>query len=160
MQKKTKINKFVKKPVYPGGLKAMREFIRSVMKYPAQALEAKIEGSVYIKYEVGHKGNVIKTRALSSLGYGCDEEAKRIVSLLKFEVAKNPRKMRIKFNKNIRIHFKLPRVKTVTPKAPLKKKVVVKQTFAYNITPSQPKSTNEQPVKKSGYSYTININHH
>jgi protein TonB len=113
MAKKGNDRRFIKKPTYIGGLKAMREFIAKEMKYPKSALENKVEGSVFIKYEVDHKGNVISSRVLSSLGYGCDEEAIRLVSKLKFYVSKNPRKLRIKFNKSIRIKFRLPKKKVV-----------------------------------------------
>ena len=119
MKKKASDKHFIKKPTYIGGLKAMREFIAKEMKYPESALEKKIEGTVYLKYEVDYKGTVVSSRVLSHLGYGCDEEAQRIVSKLKFYVGKNPRKLRIKFNKSIKINFRLPKKKeATTPKKP------------------------------------------
>ena len=157
MKKKASDKHFVKKPSYIGGLKAMREFIAKEMKYPESALEKKIEGTVYLKYEVDYKGTVVSSRVLNHLGYGCDEEAQRIVSKLKFYIGKNPRKLRIKFNKSIRINFRLPKKKAV--KAPkktiLKAKGVTKKTakIVYSVTPS-PKTTVKKP-KTSGYSYTI-----
>ena len=155
MQKKTKDNQFIKKPVYPGGLKAMRQFIHKEMKYPKKALDSKIEGTVYLKYEVGHKGKVTKTKVLSSLGYGCDEEAQRLVSLLKFEIAKNPRKLKIKFNKTIKINFRIPKAKPIQPKVVPRKVAPVKQTIKYTVTQTTPKPKKEQEVKTSGYSYII-----
>lgn len=155
MQKKTKDNQFIKKPIYPGGLKAMREFIKSVMKYPAEALEAKVEGTVYLKYEVGHKGKIGNVRIVSGIGHGCDEEAKRIVSLFKFQIPKNPRKLRIKFNKSIRINFRLPKTKP-TPKKIVKKvkAPTAKPKINYTVV-TTPKRTAAPKPKKSGYSYTI-----
>ncbi len=158
MKKKASDKHFVKKPSYIGGLKAMREFIAKEMKYPESALAKKIEGTVYLKYEVDYKGSVVSSRVLSHLGHGCDEEAQRIVSKLKFYVGKNPRKLRIKFNKSIRINFRLPKKKVVeTPKKTiLKAKSVSKKVnkFVYSVTPSSPKTTEKKP-KTSGYSYTI-----
>ena len=161
MPKKTKDKKFIKKPTYIGGLKAMRQFIAKEMRYPKSALDQKIEGSVFLKYEVDYKGEVIASRVLSSLGYGCDEEAKRIVSKLKFYVGKNPRKLRIKFNKSIRIKFRLPKkkVKTVTVKPHVKKEAPsnAPRKIVYTVTPS-PKKKENPKSNSGGYRYTIKIN--
>lgn len=159
MQKKASDKHFVKKPTYIGGLKAMREFIVKEMKYPKAALENKIEGSVFIKYEVDHKGKVVSSRILSKLGYGCDEEAQRIVSKLTFYVGKNPRKMRIKFNKSIRIKFRLPKNKVVKtkPKSVIKTQSKPKKIdrFVYTVTSAPSKVEKKQGSKSNGYSYTI-----
>jgi protein TonB len=146
MKKERRQDSFINKPIYPGGMKAMRKFVRSQMKYPQEALEAKVEGSVLVKYEVNYKGKVTKTEIGSSLGYGCDEEAARLVSMFNFKVGKNPRKLKVKFHKSIRINFKLPKTKE-TPKT---KNVQVN----YTITKSKPSSTSPT---SSTYSYTINI---
>ncbi|MEM9547974.1 MAG: energy transducer TonB [Bacteroidota bacterium] len=155
MQKERKDKHFIKKPIYPGGLKAMRELIRKELRYPEEALKAKVEGTVYLRYEIDYKGKVISSRILSSLGYGCDEEAQRIVSKFKFEVPKGPRKTKVKFHKTIKIHFRLPKEQP--------KKIVSSQKtrpsttqLTYTITPSKKKSEN-QPQKSNGYTYTIKI---
>ena len=157
MQKKASDKHFIKKPTYIGGLKAMREFLAKEIKYPESALENKIEGTVYLKYEVDYKGNVVSSRVLSHLGHGCDEEAQRIVSKLKFYVGKNPRKLRIKFTKSIKINFRLPKKKVV--KAPTKPKLIVLNApkkvdnIVYTITSTPKKS--EKKTDTGGYSYTI-----
>ncbi len=107
MQKESKDKHFIKKPVYEGGMKAMRLFIAQQMRYPKAALEQKIEGTVYIKYSINYQGKVVNTKVISSLGHGCDEEAIRLVKLLTFKVAKI-RKGKILYHKSIQIHFKLP----------------------------------------------------
>ena len=144
MKKERKDKHFIKKPFYEGGLKAMREFISQHKKYPKEALEQKIEGTVYLRYTINYKGKVIDAKVLSSLGYGCDKEAIRVVKLLKFKVQKNYAG-KIKFFKTIQMHFKLPKEKE-SPK--------VTNQINYNITPSASK----EPKKKDnqgGYSYTI-----
>ena len=145
MRKERKKESFIHKPVYPGGLKAMREFIRKHMRYPSEAIEAKIEGAVLVKYEVNFKGKVTKTEIGSGLGYGCDEEAARLVKMFKFQVGKNPRRLKVKFHKSIRINFKLPKPK---PK-PTTKNVQVN----YTITKSKQKPDNSS----STYNYTIDL---
>jgi len=127
----------------------MREFISQNKKYPKEALEEKIEGTVYIKYTINYKGKVIETKVLKSLGYGCDEEAQRVVKLLEFVAPKN-RVGKIKFFKNIQIHFRLPKEKEKpTPQ------VQSQRSYSYTITP--PKKEESMPEKKKGGGYTIQI---
>ena len=129
--KHRKDDQFIKKPIYKGGIKAMREFIAKHMHYPEEALKNKIEGSVQMKYDIDYKGNVTKTNIIAGIGYGCDEEASRIVKLFKFEVPKNPRKLKISFHKKIKINFKLPKVKAI----PTSTKIT------YQISPTDPKKS-------------------
>ena len=98
MHKEKKGKYFIISPFYEGGLKAMREFISQNKKYPKEALEEKIEGTVFIKYTINFKGKVIETKVVKSLGYGCDEEAERVIKLMKFEAPKN-RGIKVKFFK-------------------------------------------------------------
>lgn len=154
MQKSTKENQFIKKPVYLGGLKAMRDFIKKELRYPQAALDANAEGTVYIRYEIGHKGNVLKSKVLSGVGHGCDEEAKRLVGLLKFQVPKNPRKLKIKFHKKLKIHFRLPKsAEAPVPKDPLFPQKAT-QKISYTITTTT-KATPAPKSNQGGYSYTI-----
>jgi len=123
----------------------MGQLIKSKMKYPKDALKEKIEGTVHLRYEIDYKGNVTKSKVISSLGYGCDEEAQRLVKLLKFEMPKIPRKMRLKFNKTIRIHFKLPKAKPKKVKPTLPK---AKQQITYQVTTA--KSSIKGKVPQAG----------
>ncbi|HPK09152.1 MAG TPA: energy transducer TonB [Saprospiraceae bacterium] len=101
--------KFIKKPYYEGGSKAMQSFIYSSLKYPKEAFENRVEGVVHLKYEVDYLGSVKSVGVVSGIGFGCDEEAMRVVKLLKFKVPKTPRKLKVSFNKTIRVQFKLPK---------------------------------------------------
>jgi protein TonB len=145
MQKEKKDKHFIKKPVYPGGPKAMREFIRQNLRYPEEALKAKVEGSVTVRYDIDHLGKVVDAKIIAGLGYGCDEEAIRLVHLFRFEVPKT-RGVRVRFHKNIHIHFRLPK-----QKAPAK----TQTTVTYTVTPSPEKETPPGEEKQSGYTYTI-----
>lgn len=149
MHKERKSKHFIKNPFYEGGLNAMREFISKNKKYPKEALEEKIEGTVFIKYTINYKGKVIETKVVKSLGYGCDEEAQRVVKLLEFEAPKN-RGIKVKFFKNIQIHFRLPKKKEKP--APQQ----VNSSVSYTITPSK-KEGNPPGKEKKGGGYTIQI---
>lgn len=149
-----KPNSFLNKPVFEGGIKAMRALIKENLKYPEEAIKDKVEGSVKIKYDVDYKGNVIKTKVIKSLGHGCDEEAQRLVRLFKFKIDKT-RKVRVIFHKNIQINFKLPKEKPKPIKSPPKHNMSIQ----YKVT-QKPKGENPAVEKKQGgssYSYTINI---
>ncbi len=143
MKKERKGNQFIKSPQYSGGLAAMRKFIADNLKYPKEALKNKIEGSVYIRYGINNKGIVITTKVISGLGHGCDEEAKRLVRLMKFEVEKI-RKLRVIHHKKIRVWFKIKQ-EAVKPASQVQ----------YSIKPAN-KSEPKAATKKS-YSYTIKI---
>ena len=75
---------FIRKPVYPGGTKAFNEFIRTELKYPDEAIQNKIEGIVSVSHDVDANGNVSEVKLKHGIGYGCNEEAIRLVLLLKF----------------------------------------------------------------------------
>ena len=144
MQKEKKEKHFIQKPQYPGGLTAMRAYIRENLKYPKAALDAKVEGTVVLHYNINFKGIVTDVRVISGLGYGCDEEATRLVKELKFEVPKT-RKVKVKFQKTIQIHFRLPK-----PKASKSPQVT------YTLTSK--KSKEEEKPDSNSYFYTIDWN--
>jgi protein TonB len=131
----------------------MKKFIAENLKYPKVALENKVEGTVHLDYKLNHKGEVIDSKVISGLGNGCDEEALRLVKLLKFEPARN-RKLKVTFNKKIQIHFRLPKQK------PIASVTEAIDQYNYVLKPkpkSKPKALKKTtPPKK--YSYTITVN--
>ncbi|MTB51808.1 energy transducer TonB [Lewinella sp. W8] len=135
----------VSKPVYPGGNKALRKFVSSQLKYPPEALSAKVEGSVTVRYSLDYTGKVVDAKVKRGLGYGCDEEALRVVKLLRFEVPQS-RKKKVRIHQDITINFKLPNTKT----KPAPQQLSVSYTTTKKGSDSQG-STPEQ-VR---YSYTI-----
>ncbi len=135
---------FLKKPIYAGGPTAMKAFISQHLRYPAEALAHQIEGSVYVKYAIGQHGKVSEAKVISGLGYGCDDEALRLVRMLQFEVPKN-RGMKVLFHKNIQIHFRLPK-KPALPATPTPSSV----QYSYTEKP-------KEGEQNKGYSYTIEL---
>ena len=131
--KKSKTPKhFLNRPAYIGGAKAMREFITKNMKYPALALKHQIEGKVLVAYTVNHEGLVSNVKVKTKLGYGCDEEAVRLVQLLRFYVPKN-RGVKVSFNKKITINFVLPKPRNI----PTKVRYTYKTKASKEKTPQQ-----------------------
>jgi protein TonB len=151
MKKEKKEKNFVHKPVYPGGIKAIRQLIRENLQYPEAARGAGIEGTVYLKYAINYQGGVSDVKVVSGLGYGCDEEAIRLVSLLKFEVPKN-RKIKVLFHKTIQIHFRLP----ASAQKPVEPAAAPTQIQYHYVAKEKEEKTQGSDGKKDGYSYTIN----
>jgi len=67
-------------PGFPGGLRALTQYIKENMQYPQLALESDVEGVVYVSFMVNQRGEVENPSVFKGLGYGCDEEALRLVS--------------------------------------------------------------------------------
>jgi TonB family protein len=106
---------FIKLPVYPGGQKALNDFINANRIYPEEALQNKIEGTVSVEYDVNVFGNVISTKVKHGIGYGCDEEACRLASLLKYPKHKY-QGLHVVFHMKINIHFRLHQASKPVPK--------------------------------------------
>ncbi len=123
MKKNRKPESFIRQPKFPGGTKGLDEFISRNLKYPPLALASKVEGIVKVNFDLDFHGKVIRTKVNEGIGYGCDEEAQRLVSLLKFEVPKH-KGLRITFHKSLNIRFRLPD----KPEPP-------KFTFTYEFIP-------------------------
>jgi protein TonB len=110
LKKERKDQDFIKKPEYPGGPKAIGEFIGKNLRYPDEAIREKIEGVVRARVTIDVSGKVVKVEVIKGLGYGCDEEASRVLKLLVFKIPGN--KMRKGFfHQTFNVTFKLPQPK-------------------------------------------------
>lgn len=113
MSDQRKKKKFLNLPQYTGGKKAFIDFIQKNIRYPKEALQAGVEGRVLVEYEISDNGIVLNSRVVKGIGYGCDEEALRLVNLLQYEKVKNLG-VRVKTNTKTFINFKLPSQITYT----------------------------------------------
>lgn len=77
-------------PTYPGGEKALAEFILKNVKYPASAKNAGITGTVYVEFEVGKDGKVSNAVVTRGISTELDAAALEVVRRLgKFNPATN-----------------------------------------------------------------------
>lgn len=90
-------------PEFEGGLKALYKFLGSKLKYPPLAYEEKKGGTVYVKFVVDENGKVGNLKLLNTIGYGMDEEALRVVSLI--PNFKTPAKIK---GKPVKVYYQLP----------------------------------------------------
>lgn len=153
MQKDRKEKGFIRKPSYPGGTKAMQEFLRKNLRYPEDAFQKGIEGTVSIRYEIDYKGNVTDVEVLTSVGHGCDEEAIRLAKLLKFDVPP-VRKLKVTFHNTLKVHFRIQK-NVEPPESPVS---VQAPQVVYNYTSAPPEEkTPPSPASSKGYTFTIKI---
>lgn len=69
-------------PMFPGGEIALFKFIDNNITYPTEAKKAKISGFIYISFIIekdGSLSNIKQADGSIDIGYGCLEEAIRVV---------------------------------------------------------------------------------
>jgi TonB family protein len=152
--KHEKKDRFLKQPTYPGGMPGLKKFIVEALRYPESALQNKIEGVVSLRFDIDHKGNVSNVQLLTSIGHGCDEEAIRLILLLKF-ITYNTQGLRVVFHKNLNIHFMLAQAQVVDIQQPIvpEPQVLANQPtqVTYIVKPKVAASTpkTDKPVSNS-----------
>jgi protein TonB len=55
-------------------------YLQKNIKYPPKAAQAEIQGTVYVSFVVNSDGRVSDAKLLKGIGFGCDEEALRVIS--------------------------------------------------------------------------------
>jgi TonB family protein len=69
-------------PEFPDGEKALMQFVADHIKYPEEAKKAGAYGRVFVGFVVEPDGSLSGFKVLRGIGYGCDEEAVRVVKSL------------------------------------------------------------------------------
>ncbi|PWK28175.1 protein TonB [Arcicella aurantiaca] len=69
-------------PEFMGGMEALAKFLQKNLRYPTSAANANVEGKVFMQFVVGQDGSITKVDILKGIGFGCDEEAQRVVKLM------------------------------------------------------------------------------
>jgi protein TonB len=139
--------KFLRIPTFPGGKEAYLRFISENIVYPESAILNKVEGYVHISYAVNNIGEIEDITVSKGIGYGCDEEAIRVIKLMKYEPVKN-RGVRMKVEMKTRIHFQLPNIIEKSSQ----------QSFQINYSSANDEKQNSpEPKPKAVYNYSINL---
>jgi len=92
-----------------GGMKAYKKYLEDNLQYPAQAIENKVEGSVTVRFEISETGVISDLRVTKGLGYGCDEEAIRLIREGPKWTAPKKGNDYVKGKVKVRVKFTLPR---------------------------------------------------
>ena len=70
-------------PTYDGGLDGLYKFLGKNLRYPAIDRRNGTEGTVYVQVVINETGNVTNIQVIRGLSATLDEEAKRVISLMK-----------------------------------------------------------------------------
>jgi len=60
----------------------MAAFLQRNLRYPTMALEGNVSGKVIVNFVIDEEGRIEKATVLKGIGYGCDEEALRVIKLM------------------------------------------------------------------------------
>lgn len=81
--KEDSIFKVVEKmPLFNGGKEELYSYLGKNIKYPEEAKQKGIEGTVFVTFVVEKDGSVTNVKILRGIGAGCDEEAYRVVQTM------------------------------------------------------------------------------
>ncbi len=141
--------RFIKKPFYKGGQEALNAFISKNIQYPAPAQQAQLAGVVIVQYDIDYKGFVKNAKVLSGIGHGCDEEAVRLISLLKFEVPKQTANVKVVFHKTTHIRFGPGKPSQMEQEMPPAQNAQIHYQITYN--------PQTKPTTSPSYNYTVNF---
>lgn len=73
---------FFKEPEIKGGQKTYNKIVFNNLRYPQEAIDNSIEGYVSIRITVDENGETSNPTIVKGLGYGCDEEAMRLLKMI------------------------------------------------------------------------------
>jgi periplasmic protein TonB len=77
-----------KMPQPVGGWAAFYGILKKNIHYPKKAQRDGVDGKVFVEFTVNDKGQLSNFKILKGIGYGCDEEASRVLALTKWTVGK------------------------------------------------------------------------
>lgn len=89
-------------PQFIGGQTEMYKYIGERMNYPSTAQRAGVQGKVFVKFVVKSTGDIGNIEVLKGIGFGCDEEAVRVISQMpKWQAGKQN-------GKPVNVYFTMP----------------------------------------------------
>lgn len=94
-------------PQYVGGVEAMARYLQRKLKYPSIARRMGIQGIVYVSFVINADGSVIMTNVLKGISKECDEEAKRVISMMPPWIAGRQNKTPVSVRMTLPIKFQL-----------------------------------------------------
>ncbi len=100
--KPVKIVEIEAPPIYPGGVEKFYEYIARSLRYPTDAMQSKIQGSVLISYVISETGEVVDVKVDRGVSASLDREAVRVMLA---SPKWTPAKL---FGKNVRVKFTIP----------------------------------------------------
>jgi protein TonB len=94
-------------PMFIGGMPILKKYLSDNLSYPRKAAKKNIEGTVYISFVVDTDGKVTEVTILKGIGYGCDQEAERVVKRMPSWIPGQHEGKKVKVRYSLPISFKL-----------------------------------------------------
>ncbi len=66
-------------PEFPGGNSAFYKYVRDEINYPRMAKINGVTGKVFVQFIIDKDGSITHVEAIKGIGFGCDEEAERVL---------------------------------------------------------------------------------
>ena len=81
----------------------MGAFLQRNLRYPTMAINENVSGKVIVNFIIDEEGKIEKATVIKGIGYGCDEEALRVIKLmLKWKPGiKSGKSVKVSFNQAI-----------------------------------------------------------
>lgn len=79
IKSKTFVEPTEQKAAFVGGTAAWEQYVKNNLTYPSVARRNAVEGSVLASFQVNPDGEITNIRIEEALGFGCDEEVKRLL---------------------------------------------------------------------------------
>ena len=98
-------------PSYQGGMDAFYKYVIGEIKYPLQARNAGVEGTVQVQFVIERNGSISNTTAKNSISPECDQEAIRVIENAPGFIAGSQRGRTVRTTMVLPITFKLNREK-------------------------------------------------
>ncbi len=96
-------------PSFPGGKETLDSFVSTHLIYPEMARTHGVEGKVIVTFTVAPGGKLTKIALLGNkMGWGCDEEAIRIVSSMPTWIPGTENGKQVSMGMVLTIKFRLP----------------------------------------------------
>lgn len=104
-------------PEYPGGMSELMKFIAQNIKYPADALQGKVEGRVIARFVVCKDGSISDIEIMRSVSPSLDAEAVRVLKLMpKWKPGRQRgRAVPVKFTVPVTFRLEKPKTDAASP---------------------------------------------
>ncbi|PWS28690.1 energy transducer TonB [Pedobacter yonginense] len=94
-------------PEFMGGMKAFTKYMERNLHYPSQAMEEGVKGKVFVSFVVERDGSITDVKVIKGIGYGCDEEAMKVIKKSPLWKPGKNRGVPVRVRYNMPINFNL-----------------------------------------------------
>ena len=96
---------------FPGSEDSLNAFLHRNIRYPKDAKDKKIEGTVYVSFVVERDGDITDAKVVRDIGYGCGEEALRVLNTMPKWKPATQHGYAVRQQNNLPIRFSLNKIK-------------------------------------------------